>query len=171
MFPTSEKGSSSECSIRGSSRPSFVQRRRDAPRPAKWKGRCEFNASQCNNKLIGARAFLSGANAMKGAGVGSIRFPDRRGGPRDPHHEHDSGAGCRARKCSGMRRATPSGWRPSRTSPCTGCAAASKTAPAPTCWPAWTPPWQTEQTSYLFPSEDRLCPSMTTASRSARSGP
>ncbi|XP_042386017.1 subtilisin-like protease 3 [Zingiber officinale] len=28
------------------------------PPPAKWKGRCDFNASSCNNKLIGARAFI-----------------------------------------------------------------------------------------------------------------
>ncbi|CAI9104424.1 OLC1v1003092C1 [Oldenlandia corymbosa var. corymbosa] len=28
------------------------------PPPAKWKGKCEFNASLCNNKLIGARHFL-----------------------------------------------------------------------------------------------------------------
>nr|KAJ0202487.1 hypothetical protein LSAT_V11C600334580 [Lactuca sativa] len=27
------------------------------PPPSKWKGRCEFNASTCNNKLIGARSF------------------------------------------------------------------------------------------------------------------
>ncbi|XP_008811118.2 subtilisin-like protease 4 [Phoenix dactylifera] len=40
-----------------------------APPPAKWKGRCEFQASECNNKLIGARAFLSGAMAMEGAGA------------------------------------------------------------------------------------------------------
>ncbi|KAG1355026.1 subtilisin-like protease SBT1.5 [Cocos nucifera] len=39
------------------------------PPPAKWKGRCDFNASLCNNKLIGARTFLSGAMAMKGRGV------------------------------------------------------------------------------------------------------
>ncbi|XP_020597928.1 subtilisin-like protease SBT1.7 [Phalaenopsis equestris] len=36
------------------------------PPPAKWKGRCDFNASQCNNKLIGARAFLSGSASSKG---------------------------------------------------------------------------------------------------------
>ncbi|XP_059661694.1 subtilisin-like protease 4 [Cornus florida] len=27
------------------------------PPPAKWKGKCEFKASYCNNKLIGARSF------------------------------------------------------------------------------------------------------------------
>ncbi|XP_072957634.1 subtilisin-like protease 4 [Typha angustifolia] len=45
--------------------PSFSGDSMPAP-PAKWKGTCEFNGSACNNKLIGARAFLSGSNAMKG---------------------------------------------------------------------------------------------------------
>jgi subtilisin family serine protease len=36
------------------------------PPPAKWKGRCEFNLSDCNNKLIGARSFNLAAKAMKG---------------------------------------------------------------------------------------------------------
>ncbi|KAF8020582.1 hypothetical protein BT93_G1117 [Corymbia citriodora subsp. variegata] len=31
------------------------------PPPAKWKGRCDFKPSLCNNKLIGARAFNSSA--------------------------------------------------------------------------------------------------------------
>ncbi|CAO2040015.1 unnamed protein product [Urochloa humidicola] len=31
------------------------------PPPAKWKGRCDFNASVCNNKLIGARSFYESA--------------------------------------------------------------------------------------------------------------
>lgn len=31
-----------------------------APPPAKWKGRCEFNFTACNNKLIGARYFTFG---------------------------------------------------------------------------------------------------------------
>ncbi|XP_065029203.1 subtilisin-like protease 4 [Musa acuminata AAA Group] len=29
------------------------------PPPAKWKGRCDLNASACNNKLIGARSFIN----------------------------------------------------------------------------------------------------------------
>ncbi|KAJ8467687.1 hypothetical protein OPV22_030239 [Ensete ventricosum] len=29
------------------------------PPPAKWKGRCDLNASFCNNKLIGARSFAN----------------------------------------------------------------------------------------------------------------
>ncbi|CAM0902098.1 unnamed protein product [Alopecurus aequalis] len=33
------------------------------PPPAKWKGRCDFNGSVCNNKLIGARSFISGSKA------------------------------------------------------------------------------------------------------------
>ncbi|KAJ4848286.1 hypothetical protein Tsubulata_017956, partial [Turnera subulata] len=37
------------------------------PPPAKWKGRCDFNASQCNNKLIGARSFNLAAKARNGA--------------------------------------------------------------------------------------------------------
>ncbi|XP_042419479.1 subtilisin-like protease 3 [Zingiber officinale] len=31
------------------------------PPPPKWKGRCSFNVSSCNNKLIGARAFIGGS--------------------------------------------------------------------------------------------------------------
>ncbi|KAL2543903.1 Subtilisin-like protease SBT1.2 [Forsythia ovata] len=30
------------------------------PPPAKWKGKCEFNFTACNNKLIGARYFRNG---------------------------------------------------------------------------------------------------------------
>ncbi|KAM0939005.1 putative tripeptidyl-peptidase II [Dioscorea sansibarensis] len=36
------------------------------PPPAKWKGRCEFTSPGCNRKLIGARNFISGFNAMHG---------------------------------------------------------------------------------------------------------
>ncbi|XP_010942946.1 subtilisin-like protease 4 [Elaeis guineensis] len=35
------------------------------PPPAKWKGSCEFDVSLCNNKLIGARTFTQGMNAMR----------------------------------------------------------------------------------------------------------
>ncbi|XP_012835514.1 PREDICTED: subtilisin-like protease SBT1.7 [Erythranthe guttata] len=31
------------------------------PPPAKWKGKCEFNGTSCNNKLIGARNFVGGS--------------------------------------------------------------------------------------------------------------
>lgn len=37
------------------------------PPPAKWKGRCDFNVSECNNKLIGAQSFNLAAMALKGA--------------------------------------------------------------------------------------------------------
>ncbi|KAF7004263.1 hypothetical protein CFC21_019492 [Triticum aestivum] len=36
------------------------------PPPAKWKGRCDFNASACNNKLIGARSFISEGSSSGG---------------------------------------------------------------------------------------------------------
>ncbi|KAL0313140.1 UNVERIFIED_CONTAM: Subtilisin-like protease SBT4.3 [Sesamum radiatum] len=29
------------------------------PPPAKWKGKCEFNFTACNNKLIGARYLIT----------------------------------------------------------------------------------------------------------------
>ncbi|KAJ9706704.1 hypothetical protein PVL29_001935 [Vitis rotundifolia] len=34
------------------------------PPPAKWKGKCDFNWTSCNNKIIGARNFDSGAEAV-----------------------------------------------------------------------------------------------------------
>ncbi|KAJ6791223.1 subtilisin-like protease SBT1.2 [Iris pallida] len=45
--------------------PSFQDNGLLPPPPARWKGVCEFNASSlCNNKLIGARNFARGLNAM-----------------------------------------------------------------------------------------------------------
>lgn len=45
--------------------PSFQDNGLLPPPPARWKGVCEFNASSlCNNKLIGARNFVRGLNAM-----------------------------------------------------------------------------------------------------------
>ncbi|KAG1355441.1 Subtilisin-like protease SBT1.7 [Cocos nucifera] len=35
------------------------------PPPSRWKGACEFNASDCNNKLIGAKDFVRGASAPR----------------------------------------------------------------------------------------------------------
>lgn len=32
------------------------------PPPAKWKGRCDFNGTRCNNKVIGARNFIYTSN-------------------------------------------------------------------------------------------------------------
>ena len=40
------------------SHPSFSDEGMPPP-PAKWKGKCEFNGTLCNNKLIGARNFDS----------------------------------------------------------------------------------------------------------------
>ncbi|KAF8021110.1 hypothetical protein BT93_G1516 [Corymbia citriodora subsp. variegata] len=33
------------------------------PPPAKWKGRCNFNRTSCNNKLIGARSFMDSSSS------------------------------------------------------------------------------------------------------------
>ncbi|XP_027079599.1 subtilisin-like protease [Coffea arabica] len=42
------------------------------PPPAKWKGKCEFNTSVCNNKLIGARFFRHGdGSSIDGIGHGT----------------------------------------------------------------------------------------------------
>ncbi|OAY27178.1 subtilisin-like protease [Manihot esculenta] len=46
------------------------------PPPAKWKGKCEFNATLCNNKLIGLRNFDGTSNDMF---------------DRDKHGTHTSG--------------------------------------------------------------------------------
>lgn len=35
------------------------------PPPPKWNGKCEFNMSECNNKIIGARSFNLAAKARK----------------------------------------------------------------------------------------------------------
>jgi subtilisin family serine protease len=39
------------------------------PPPAKWKGRCEFNGTNCNNKLIGAKVFQHGSQQMESTAV------------------------------------------------------------------------------------------------------
>ncbi|KAL5815320.1 hypothetical protein ACOSQ4_025961 [Xanthoceras sorbifolium] len=50
------------------SHPSFSDEGMPPP-PTKWKGRCEFNISSCNNKLIGARSFNIEGMVMKGEGA------------------------------------------------------------------------------------------------------
>ncbi|GLT62914.1 hypothetical protein SLA2020_355160 [Shorea laevis] len=34
------------------------------PPPARWKGKCEFNGTNCNNKIIGAKIFQGGRRQM-----------------------------------------------------------------------------------------------------------
>ncbi|KAJ6854262.1 subtilisin-like protease SBT1.2 [Iris pallida] len=51
--------------------PSFGDGGMPAP-PAKWNGVCEFNASSCNNKLIGARNFVQGQAAMRETSSGAV---------------------------------------------------------------------------------------------------
>ncbi|RCV34907.1 hypothetical protein SEVIR_7G208200v4 [Setaria viridis] len=46
------------------------------PPPARWKGRCDFNARRvCNNKLIGARSFISSSNATSNSLSNDWRAP------------------------------------------------------------------------------------------------
>ncbi|XP_044453601.1 subtilisin-like protease 1 [Triticum aestivum] len=40
------------------------------PPPAKWKGRCDFSGTSCNNKLIGARNFVAAFNGPNGTSAG-----------------------------------------------------------------------------------------------------
>ncbi|KAL7123186.1 hypothetical protein ACP275_01G089400 [Erythranthe tilingii] len=56
------------------------------PPPAKWKGRCEFNHTACNNKIIGARSFGSTA----GGGGGQITPLDD-----DGHRTHTASTAAR----------------------------------------------------------------------------
>jgi subtilisin family serine protease len=50
--------------------PSFSDEGVPSP-PAKWKGKCEFSGTVCNNKLIGARVFQNGSQV-----VGAAPFDD-----------------------------------------------------------------------------------------------
>ncbi|KAL6903347.1 hypothetical protein ACP4OV_004160 [Aristida adscensionis] len=50
--------------------PSFSGANMPQP-PAKWKGRCDFNGSACNNKLIGARSFESDPSPLDKDGHGT----------------------------------------------------------------------------------------------------
>ncbi|XBI57794.1 hypothetical protein VPH35_039121 [Triticum aestivum] len=65
--------------------PSFSDDGMPSP-PAKWKGRCDFNRTSCNNKLIGARNFVAALNGPNGT---SARVPPI----DDSHSEHRGGSG------------------------------------------------------------------------------
>ncbi|XP_021800924.1 subtilisin-like protease SBT1.2 [Prunus avium] len=52
-----------------------------SPPPAKWKGKCDFNATLCNKKLIGAKDFIG---SSKGKPTGSAPFD------QDGHGTHTS---------------------------------------------------------------------------------
>ncbi|KDP25559.1 hypothetical protein JCGZ_20715 [Jatropha curcas] len=51
------------------------------PPPAKWKGKCEFNEIVCNNKLIGARNFISAGKPPIGFGHGTHTASTAAGSP------------------------------------------------------------------------------------------
>ncbi|XP_073121564.1 subtilisin-like protease [Henckelia pumila] len=50
--------------------PSFSDEQMPPP-PAKWKGKCEFNHTTCNNKIIGARSLITGENPYDDFGHGT----------------------------------------------------------------------------------------------------
>ncbi|CAN6268866.1 unnamed protein product [Urochloa humidicola] len=67
-YPSSERGAGVIIGVLDTgifpSHPSFSGDGMPAP-PPRWKGRCDFNGGRrvCNNKLIGARSFISNPNA------------------------------------------------------------------------------------------------------------
>ncbi|CAM0903390.1 unnamed protein product [Alopecurus aequalis] len=46
-----------------------------SPPPAKWKGRCDFNGTSCNNKIIGARNFVTALNGPNGTSTHGAPVP------------------------------------------------------------------------------------------------
>ncbi|GJN32880.1 hypothetical protein PR202_gb21420 [Eleusine coracana subsp. coracana] len=88
-----------------------------------WKGTCvdtdDFNASLCNNKLVGAKAFSSSADAMAGTKRGHIPSPR----DKDGHGTHVSSiaAGSRSpmQECTCSHAEQHGAWRPRRGLPCT----------------------------------------------------
>ncbi|XP_066310978.1 subtilisin-like protease 4 [Miscanthus floridulus] len=51
------------------------------PPPAKWNGRCDFNTSACNNKLISARSFESDLSPLDQDGHGAHTSSTAGAGP------------------------------------------------------------------------------------------
>lgn len=77
------------------------------PPPANWKGTCEFNTTECNNKLIGARNFADSASR---AGTVPPPFDEEGHGT----HTSSSAAGnfVPGANALGMARGTASGMAP-----------------------------------------------------------
>jgi subtilisin family serine protease len=79
-YPDSERGAGVIIGVLDSgifpSHPSFSGDGMPPP-PARWKGRCEFNGGRrvCNNKLIGARSFISSPNATSNSSSNDWRAP------------------------------------------------------------------------------------------------
>ncbi len=67
------------------------------PVPARWKGACEvgqdFNVSLCNRKLIGARSFYKGYEAMAGAINESLEYKSPRDSDGHGTHTASTAAG------------------------------------------------------------------------------
>ena len=85
--------------------------------PARWKGACEkganFSATNCNKKLIGARAFLKGYEAINGRINGTDDFRSARDSNGHGTHTASTAAGNMVPGASlfGMAKGTASGMR------------------------------------------------------------
>ncbi|XP_021856479.2 subtilisin-like protease SBT1.1 [Spinacia oleracea] len=85
--------------------------------PARWKGTCEkgsnFSATNCNKKLIGARAFLKGYEAINGQINGTKDFRSPRDSNGHGTHTASTAAGNMIPKASlyGMANGIASGMR------------------------------------------------------------
>ncbi|CAL9130653.1 unnamed protein product [Musa acuminata var. zebrina] len=78
------------------------------PAPAKWKGRCDLNATVCNNKLIGARSFIKYNNVTRRSTDEPIDY--------DGHGTHTSttaaGAFVKGANANGSAKGVASGMAP-----------------------------------------------------------
>ncbi|KAL2892326.1 Subtilisin-like protease SBT4.14 [Bienertia sinuspersici] len=85
--------------------------------PVKWKGTCEkganFSASNCNKKLIGARAFLKGYEAINGRINGTDAYRSVRDSNGHGTHTASTAAGSMVHGASfsGMAKGVASGMR------------------------------------------------------------
>lgn len=112
--------------------PSFADHGMPRP-PAKWKGRCDFNGSICNNKLVGARSFVGYSDNS----VGLSGPPIDRGGHNT--HTASTATGAPVDQPSASGRVSRPGWHLARTWRCTKCATSSVARVLIYSQP-WTPP-------------------------------